>query len=114
MSDDPPSSRVVASVARIEGRVQGVGFRYWVENRAQELGLRGYVRNMTDGSVEALFVGAGQDVARMLVLCEDGPTGAAVDRVDSATPASVGGYASFRRASTAAPGDPPPTDVQER
>ncbi|WP_417451860.1 acylphosphatase [Kordiimonas sp.] len=71
----------VAVRARIQGRVQGVGYRAWVKGEAARLGLYGWVRNRTDGSVEALFVGAGADVVRMLDLCSSGPAGAIVDAI---------------------------------
>ena len=66
---------------RIEGGVQGVGFRYWTERVATELGLGGWVRNRRDGSVEALFSGPARDVAQMLERCRDGPRGARVTAV---------------------------------
>jgi acylphosphatase len=66
----------------IVGRVQGVGFRYWTEETAGALGLAGWVRNRRDGSVEALFSGAGDDVAEMLVRCHAGPRAAQVTSVD--------------------------------
>jgi acylphosphatase len=65
----------------IGGRVQGVGFRYWTERVAQELGLSGWVRNRRDGSVEALFAGSADAVAEMLGRCRDGPIGAMVGSV---------------------------------
>jgi acylphosphatase len=74
--DDPRTVRV-----RLEGRVQGVGFRYWTERVAGELALAGWVRNRRDGSVEALFSGPAQVVAEMLERCRDGPTGSAVTAV---------------------------------
>ena len=67
---------------RIEGSVQGVGFRYWTERVATELGLVGWVRNRRDGSVEALFCGPAQDVAEMLERCREGPRGARVTTVE--------------------------------
>lgn len=66
---------------RIEGRVQGVGFRYWTERVAAELGLAGWVRNRRDGGVEAVFSGAAEDVDEMLERCRDGPPSARVDFV---------------------------------
>ncbi|HMB77643.1 MAG TPA: acylphosphatase [Kiloniellaceae bacterium] len=57
----------------IEGRVQGVGFRYWVYGRAVGLGLDGWVRNLPDGRVEATFAGAENAVAEMLAACWQGP-----------------------------------------
>ena len=67
---------------RIEGSVQGVGFRYWTERVATELGLGGWVRNRRDGSVEALFCGPVQGVAEMLERCREGPRGARVTTVE--------------------------------
>ncbi len=65
----------------IRGRVQGVGFRAWVQHRAELQGLDGWVRNRRDGSVEALFAGARDDVETMLQACRRGPAGARVDEV---------------------------------
>jgi acylphosphatase len=67
---------------RIEGRVQGVGYRYWTERVAGELGLSGWVRNRRDGAVEALFSGPADDVARMLERCRAGPPSAQVTAVE--------------------------------
>jgi acylphosphatase len=67
---------------RIEGRVQGVGYRAFVEMRAAELGLDGWVRNCRDGSVEAVLQGPEEAVAAMLDLCHEGPPAARVTRVD--------------------------------
>jgi acylphosphatase len=66
---------------RIEGRVQGVGFRAFVEARALELGVDGWVRNRRDGSVEAVLQGAGETVEEMLALCRQGPPAAIVTQV---------------------------------
>jgi acylphosphatase len=77
---------------RIEGRVQGVCYRAFVETAAIELELEGWVRNRTDGSVEAVFQGTGGAVAEMLRRCSEGPPAAIVDRVET-----VGeGVGSFR------------------
>ena len=67
---------------RIAGRVQGVGYRYWTEDEAIELGLAGWVRNRRDGSVEALFSGAAGSVEEMLRRCHGGPAAAAVASVE--------------------------------
>lgn len=66
---------------RIEGRVQGVSFRYWTERVATELELTGWVRNRADGSVEAVFSGPADAVARMLERCKEGPRSAVVTSV---------------------------------
>ncbi|HEY1244205.1 MAG TPA: acylphosphatase [Hyphomicrobiaceae bacterium] len=67
---------------RIAGRVQGVSYRYWTEDTARGLGLTGWVRNRRDGSVEALFSGAADEVADMLQRCHDGPAAAVVSAVE--------------------------------
>jgi acylphosphatase len=66
---------------RITGRVQGVGYRAWVEHRARAHGLEGWVRNRRDGSVEALFAGPADVVADMIALCRRGPSAARVEAV---------------------------------
>ena len=65
----------------IRGRVQGVGYRAWVEYQALASGLDGWVRNRRDGSVEALFAGRPHIVAEMVALCRHGPPGALVEAV---------------------------------
>ena len=65
----------------IRGRVQGVGYRAWVEYQAVASGLDGWVRNRRDGSVEALFAGRPHIVAEMVALCRHGPPGAHVEAV---------------------------------
>ena len=66
---------------RITGRVQGVGYRAWVEGAAAELGLSGWVRNRRDGSVEAVFSGRGTQVADMVERCKTGSRAAVVAAV---------------------------------
>ena len=65
----------------ISGRVQGVGFRYWTEQAAQRLGLDGWVRNLHDGRVEAVFQGPAVAVEAMIVACHEGPPAARVTEV---------------------------------
>jgi acylphosphatase len=68
---------------RIEGRVQGVGYRYWAADRARELHLVGWVRNRRDGSVEGVFSGPAAAVERMIALCAEGPPDAVVTAVET-------------------------------
>lgn len=78
---------------RISGRVQGVGYRYWVVGEASALGLDGWVRNLSDGAVEALFAGPTSAVTAMLGRCREGPTSARVDDIavgDAADPGPTG------------------------
>jgi acylphosphatase len=63
----------------ITGRVQGVGYRAWVEHQARAHGLEGWVRNRRDGSVEALFAGPGDVVSEMVAQCRRGPSSARVE-----------------------------------
>jgi acylphosphatase len=65
----------------IRGRVQGVGFRYALRDEARRRGIAGWVRNRTDGSVEALLQGAPERVAEVIAWARRGPAGARVDEV---------------------------------
>ena len=66
----------------IRGRVQGVGFRFFVEREAARRKLEGWVRNRRDGAVEAVVAGAPDAVEAMCEACRRGPPAAAVDAVD--------------------------------
>src|SRR4029453_5731169 len=65
----------------IRGRVQGVGYRYWVEQKAMARSLEGWVRNRRDGSVEAVFAGPADAVSGMIAFCGRGPGPAPGDAV---------------------------------
>lgn len=67
---------------RIHGRVQGVGYRAWLVDQATAAGLSGWVRNRSDGSVEALLAGGEDAVGAVLLAARRGPTGARVDRIE--------------------------------
>ena len=77
-------SRAILQVT-IRGRVQGVGYRAWVEYQATASGLEGWVRNRRDGSVEALFAGPPKHVADMVALCRHGPPSARIESVTNET-----------------------------
>lgn len=66
----------------ITGRVQGVNFRAYTRDRAREVGVEGWVRNLSDGRVEAIFEGGRAAVQRIISWCYSGPTSARVDRVE--------------------------------
>ena len=67
---------------RIHGRVQGVFYRAWSADEARLLGVRGWVRNRSDGTVERLVAGAEEAVERMIERCRQGPPAARVERVE--------------------------------
>jgi acylphosphatase len=78
MSDEPEQ---MALHVRIRGAVQGVFFRRWVADEATRRGLRGWVRNRADGSVEAVFSGEMNAVRTMAKVCNQGPPRARVEKV---------------------------------
>ncbi len=67
----------------IHGRVQGVFYRGWTVETARALGLRGWVRNRRDGTVEAVIAGHEEAVGRMIERCHEGPDAARVERVEA-------------------------------
>jgi acylphosphatase len=93
-----PSYRTVR--IRIEGLVQGVGYRAWVDANCHQLGLTGWVRNRRDGSVEAVLHGPETAVSKMLRLCETGPRSAEVSRLEIIDE-TEGTYESFEVLATA-------------
>jgi acylphosphatase len=78
MSDD---AKIIRRVV-VRGRVQGVGFRAFVEHQALQRGLEGWTRNRRDGSVEAVFAGPAASVEGMIRACKVGPLSARVDALD--------------------------------
>ncbi|QRM31235.1 acylphosphatase [Microvirga sp. VF16] len=66
----------------IHGRVQGVSFRAWTQHQAELHGLKGWVRNRRDGTVEAVFSGPENLVEVMLKACHEGPYGSHVTQVE--------------------------------
>jgi acylphosphatase len=72
---------VKARRALVTGRVQGVGYRFFAERAARELGVRGWVRNLPDGRVEAVAEGDDDALALFLERLRQGPRGARVERV---------------------------------
>ncbi len=79
---------------RAHGRVQGVFFRDSVRRAAEEAGVSGWARNDADGTVEAVFEGAEDAVARLVELCRRGPGHADVERldVDDEEPEGLSGF----------------------
>ena len=65
----------------ISGKVQGVGFRYWLQKLAIEKNICGWVKNKMSGNVEALIVGGEKEIQELIKLCEMGPGSAKIDYV---------------------------------
>ena len=80
----------------VRGRVQGVGFRWFVEREAHILGIAGWVRNNHDGSVEILAQGTRDQLAGLHGRLRDGPRAARVDAVEVSDAPPVAGLSSFR------------------
>jgi acylphosphatase len=87
---EPVARRVV-----VHGTVQGVFFREATRRRAESRGVRGWVRNNDDGTVEALFEGDPEGVDAMVAFVHDGPRAAQVEQVDveDAEPEGLDGFA---------------------
>lgn len=80
--------------AFVSGVVQGVGYRFTTQDVATQLGVRGWVRNLPDGRVEAIFEGPKEQVEEMVRWCYQGPRGAIVWNVDveHETPEGLKGF----------------------
>lgn len=110
MSVEPdPAGAAVPAPARLEatvrGRVQGVGFRYFVVRRAIELGLVGWVANAADGSVRCVAEGPLESLDSLAGALGSGPLGAIVEAVDVVRMPGTGGFERFSVRSGAHPGD---------
>jgi len=81
--------------AVVHGRVQGVGFRYFVQREASALGLGGYVRNQWDGSVEVVAEGPRQSLERLLARLWSGPRSAYVQEINATWGAASGEFRFF-------------------
>jgi acylphosphatase len=88
----------------IRGLVQGVSFRYYTRQMAEQLGLSGWVRNLADGRVEALFEGEESAVEQMLAWCREGPSAASVEAVEVDRRSASGAHQGFMIQGTFYPG----------
>lgn len=99
MAAGPAKGSVTAERKRLEatvrGRVQGVGFRWFVRSNAARLGLVGWVSNEHSGSVRVVVEGDARAVDTLAAQLGQGPPGAVVDRVDSQSPPPTGEFSAF-------------------
>ena len=79
----------------ISGKVQGVWFRANTKQKAEQLGLTGWVRNTSDGNVEAVFEGGKNDIQEMLDWCHHGPPLSKVENVEVKNESPTNGFDSF-------------------
>ena len=88
------SSEIIRAHVFVSGRVQGVGFRYSTINEAKKCGASGWVRNLPDGRVEAVFEGSREVVETMVSWCKLGPRAAVVTGLDvkSEEPEGIEGF----------------------
>lgn len=95
-------SQTICRNLRIQGRVQGVGYRWSLCVEAERLGLSGWVRNRRDGSVEALVSGPAEALDALLLWVQRGPPMARVDRVlcNDGNAAEIGATDGFRQIAT--------------
>jgi acylphosphatase len=91
-----PEKSVHAHRFLVRGRVQGVGFRWFVEREAHILGLAGWVRNTADGAVEVLAQGTHDQLASLRARLQQGPRAARVDNVEESETPLTQGLKTFR------------------
>ena len=96
MASTTSQSRTQARRFHVRGRVQGVGFRWFVEREAQILQIAGWVRNDPDGSVEVLAIGTTEQLAGLRSRLQEGPRAARVDGVEESEAEPVAGLNSFQ------------------
>ena len=94
--DNDLQTRHIRAHVFISGRVQGVSFRWNTQNKAQQLGLTGWVRNVWDGRVEAVFEGPEQLVKEAVAWCHHGNRPARVDKVQVNYRPPTGEFKHFR------------------
>ena len=94
--DNQAESNDLRAHVFVSGRVQGVNFRWYTQRKAQELGLTGWVRNLWDGRVEAIFEGPEAAVRQAVKWCHTGERPAHVDKVDVTFSPPTGDFQAFR------------------
>jgi len=87
--------------ATVKGRVQGVGFRYFVSQQAQIMGAVGWVRNLADGQVEVMAEAARPALEELLIALREGPPGSQVSDIQIEWGDATGEFSSFAAKATA-------------
>ncbi len=80
----------------VSGNVQGIFFRAFVKDRANALGLTGYVKNTVDKKVETIVEGHELKINKLIEACQEGPVGAKIDKVETKTLPYTGEFKEFR------------------
>ena len=88
-------NKTVKAHVFIEGKVQGIFYRMWTREQAQKLGLAGWVRNLEDGRVEAVFEGPKDKVEKMVKKCHKGPNLAGIEHIDVNWEEATGEFGTF-------------------
>lgn len=96
MTPESPAQGDVRLAARVFGVVQGVGFRFWTMGKADELGLKGVVKNLDDGSVSIVAEGPEPQVRDLLDWLRSENAPGRVERVEEAISAAEGSFRDFR------------------
>lgn len=96
MSREPKQADLQCRRYLVRGRVQGVGFRFFVEREAHMLGVAGWVRNNFDGTVEVLAMGTREQLMGLRGRLREGPRAARVDAVDESEAKPIPGLTAFR------------------
>ena len=96
MASTNDQSRAQARRFLVRGRVQGVGFRWFVEREAHIVQIAGWVRNNHDGSVEVLAMGTREQLAGLRSRLQEGPRAARIDHVEESEAEPVAGLTSFQ------------------
>jgi acylphosphatase len=79
---EPSNEQLFCARVSIQGRVQGVGFRYFTRQQAQQWKIQGWIRNRVDGTVEAVFEGTRSQLEQILAWCQEGSPTAQVNQVN--------------------------------
>lgn len=90
-----PAAQLARVYFRVHGRVQGVFFRASAVQRAQELGLTGWVKNRPDGSVEGVAEGPRSELEKLIAWCGQGPSGAKVTNVETRWETAQNAFSTF-------------------